>query len=108
PENDQAATRADRDLVRIDLENASLEIECRPYDLVAMLLNTLLDKLVCAIPMAASRALHSVSMPIYFNVEVRFHLGGLFGRDRPQSCEFNAFRRPILCEDRLQHRLFNV
>jgi hypothetical protein len=98
PKNDQTAILADWDLVGINLENASLERERSSYMLFTMLPNTLLNKLVCTVEVSASRAFHTVSMSIDFYVEVRFHLGGLLGRNRSQSCKFNAFR----CQYRLR------
>ena len=68
--NDQTAIPTDWDLFRINLENATFERERRLYKIFTMLLNTLLNKLVCAVLMFASRACQTVGISIDNYVEV--------------------------------------
>jgi hypothetical protein len=96
-------------LYGINLKNSySLERERSSYDLFAMLLKTLLNKLVRTVDVATSRTIQTVSVSIDLYVESRFNPGSLFRRNRFESSKLDALWCPVSSSDRLIHGRFKV
>jgi len=77
----------------INLKNSrSLERECGSYNVFAMLLDTLLNKLVRTVDVSASWAIQTIGVSIDVYVEIRFNPGSLLRRNRskPTFARFRA------------------